>query len=204
MLGFIAMAQQCAPVVDTRTMAALVRVESSFNPFAIGVVNGVLKRQPRSLQEAVSTAQFLEAQGYNYSVGLAQVNRSNFRRYGLSIETAFQPCLNLSAGSRILADCFTSARGRFPSDQHALRAALSCYYSGNYTTGFRQGYVQRVVNSAGVSEVPPIPVVPAVLRAGQPLLNASGKSARPAGKPARGRVQTLDEGLDGQGTAVVF
>jgi type IV secretion system protein VirB1 len=164
MLDFLVLSQQCAPVVDVRTMAALVRVESGFNPYAIGVVHGRLERQPRNLPEAVATAKYLESNGYNYSVGLSQVNRYNFARYGLTLETAFEPCANLGAGSKILTGCFTSARGRFGTDQNALRAALSCYYSGNYTTGFNQGYVQRVVANATDSGVKPIPVVPAIDR----------------------------------------
>ena len=33
-------------------------------------------------------------------------------------------------------------------DQVALRQALSCYYSGNFATGFRHGYVRKVVAAA--------------------------------------------------------
>ena len=38
MLDFMVLAQQCAPTVAPQTMAAVVQVESSFNPYAIGVV----------------------------------------------------------------------------------------------------------------------------------------------------------------------
>jgi type IV secretion system protein VirB1 len=176
MLDFLALSHQCAPAVDVKTMAALVRVESGFNPYAIGVVRGRLERQPRNLPEAVATVKYLESKGYNYSVGLSQVNRSNFARYGLDAESAFEPCANLTAGSHILAGCFTSARTRFDAgrqgypqaDQHALRAALSCYYSGNYTTGFEQGYVQRVVANATDTGAQPIPLVPAIDRSVDP------------------------------------
>lgn len=51
MLDFMVLAQQCAPTVAPQTMAAVVQVESSFNPYAIGVVGGRLQRQPKSQAE---------------------------------------------------------------------------------------------------------------------------------------------------------
>lgn len=127
--------------VPAEVMRHVVHVESGANPFAIGVVGGRLVRQPRTLEEARATAQMLESKGYNYSLGAAQVNRVNFRKYGLdSYEKAFDPCTNLSAGASILAGCYDSA-GR------DWGKAFSCYYSGNFVTGFRSGYVQKIYDS---------------------------------------------------------
>ncbi len=153
-MDFPAMAQQCAPEVHRQTMAALARVESGFNPFAIGVVSGRLERQPANKAEAVATAQALEAAGMNFSVGVSQVNRYNLPKYGLSYEAAFDACQNLHVGALILKDCFDRAKPRFGDDQRALQAAFSCYYSGNFSTGFKQdfpgqpSYVQKVLNVA--------------------------------------------------------
>lgn len=139
--------------VPGEVMQHVVRIESSFNPYAIGVVGGRLARQPRNLSEAVSTARMLESKGYNFSLGIAQVNRYNLARYGLdSYERAFQVCPNLQAGSRILAECHSRAGGDWGK-------AFSCYYSGNFTTGFRHGYVQKVFASwqgtaTGVAAIP--------------------------------------------------
>ncbi len=162
MLDFLVLAEQCAPTVHMDTMRRIVQVESAFNPFAIGVVNGRLDRQPRTLDEAVSTAKWLEQNGFNYSVGLAQVNKANFSRYGLTLETAFEPCPNLRAGGGILTECFLRARKTPRDEQAALRAAFSCYYSGNFITGYREGYVVKVVGS-DTSLAKAIPVVPKVL-----------------------------------------
>lgn len=127
--------------VPMDVMRHVVEVESSRNPYAIGVVGGVLKRQPRQLNEALATVRMLEERGYNFSVGLAQVNRYNLAKYGLdSYEKAFQLCPNLQAGARILAECY----GRSGND---WGKSFSCYYSGNFTTGFRHGYVQKVFAS---------------------------------------------------------
>ncbi len=169
-VDFAALAQQCAPSVHPTTLQAVVRTESGFNPYAIGVVGGRLARQPRNVEEAVATARALEAGGWNYSVGLGQVNRGNFARYGLDVVSAFDPCANLRAGAAILSDCYTRALSRQPSQQKALLASFSCYYSGNFERGFRAdfggtSYVQRVaanVSPAAASAVvaAPIQVIP--------------------------------------------
>ncbi|WP_166636833.1 lytic transglycosylase domain-containing protein [Lysobacter terrigena] len=127
--------------VPADVMHHVVHVESSFNPYAIGVVGGRLARQPANLPEAVATARMLESRGFNFSLGLAQVNRYNLARYGIgSYEQAFQACANLRAGSRILADCHDRSG-------HDWGKSFSCYYSGNFVTGFRQGYVQKIYAS---------------------------------------------------------
>ena len=141
---FLALATACAPQVHPVTARALVAVESAFNPSAIGVVGGVLARQPSNRAEALATVKTLHAAGWNYSVGLGQINVSNFSRLGLTADAAFDPCMNLAAMQSVLAECY----GRTSADadpQSALRQALSCYYSGNFTTGMRHGYVGRVV-----------------------------------------------------------
>ena len=131
--------------VPSTLMAQVMRVESNFNPYAIGVVGGRLARQPRTLSEAVASAQALIQMGKNFSVGIAQVNLHNLQKYGLSsLEAAFSPCQNIQAGARILAECYQRA--------HDWGKALSCYYSGNFSTGFRHGYVQKVLEQFSHSQ----------------------------------------------------
>jgi len=147
---FLALALACAPQVHADTARALVSVESAFNPWAIGVVGGALVRQPRTRAEAVATSKALRDSGWNFSVGLGQINVGNFDRLGLTVETAFEPCANLAAMQTVLGECFDRAGGSASKavDQVALRQALSCYYSGNFATGFRHGYVRKVVVAA--------------------------------------------------------
>lgn len=129
--------------VPAQVMQHVVEVESGNNPFAIGVVGGQLVRQPANLGEAVATVKMLEQKGYNYSVGAAQVNRANLAKFGLdTVEKAFDMCPNVVAGSKILAQCFASAGGNWGK-------SFSCYYSGNFTTGFQDGYVKKVFDSLG-------------------------------------------------------
>ena len=173
MVDFNTLAQQCAPGVHPTTLQAVVRTESGFNPYAIGVVGGRLVRQPKTRAEAVATAKALAAQGQNFSMGLGQVNKAHLPRFGLSYDTVFDACANLQAGARILQECYDRARARVGSDR-ALNAAISCYYSGNFTRGFQverggTSYVQRVAANAtagnptaanpAVDAVPAIPVV---------------------------------------------
>ena len=112
-VDFNTLAQQCAPEVHPTTLQAVVRTESGFNPFAIGVVGGRLVRQPQNRDEAVATVKALDAAGWNYSMGLSQVNRYNLSRFGMDANSAFDPCTNLHAGSAILSERLE--RGRFPS-----------------------------------------------------------------------------------------
>lgn len=170
----------CADLaVPAEVMHHVAKVESSFNPFAIGVVGGRLARQPRSLGEALSTARMLEQEGYNFSLGIAQVNRYNLDKQGLdSYEKAFDICPNVQAGSRILAECY----GRSGQD---WGKAFSCYYSGNFTTGFRHGYVQKVVASwqgAVASGAQPAAI---------PVIRSQPAAPRPARAAAVSAVESL-------------
>lgn len=122
--------------VPIEHMSAIVRVESNANPFAIGVVGGRLSRQPSSFEEAIATVQKLKEKDRNFSVGLAQVNKIHFSTYFKNQSQMFDPCTNLQAGSLILRDCFEQYQD--------WEKAYSCYYSGNATTGFKHGYVQKV------------------------------------------------------------
>ena len=144
---FLALALVCAPQVHPDTARAIVTVESAFNPFAIGVVGGSLERQPRTRAEALATINALRAGGWNYSVGLGQINITNFNRLGLTPQAALDPCTSLGAMQVVLGECHARASAG-AGEQDALRRALSCYYSGNFSTGMRYGYVGRVVAAA--------------------------------------------------------
>lgn len=149
--SFNELALECAPHVAPATLQAITRTESAFNPYAIGVVGGSVK-QPTNFADAVKTAKELHEAGKNFSMGLAQINRYNLAKYGLNYETVFDPCLNLKTGADILTECFSRAPSN--DNQEALQKALSCYYSGNFRTGFTQdlkgqpSYVERIVNNA--------------------------------------------------------
>ena len=225
---------QCATGIHPVTMQAVVRTESGGNPYAIGVVGGHLVRQPRTLGEAVATAEALEHAGWSYSVGLAQVNRNHLAGYGLTGAAAFDACRNLEAGADILARCYAGAvrRERVTQAAHiehagqvALRDALSCYASGNFQTGYRTGYVQRVVLNVAQDSVSTrrvvvpaidardvIPVIPAAPLSGEAAARAAWpvRSARRDGAVlsddtnGTGQVNAADATATPDNSAVVF
>lgn len=207
MLDVLALAQTCAPNVHPATMAAVIRVESGFNPFAIGVVGGRLERQPVSKEEAVATALALEKAGYNFSLGAAQVNRHNLARFSLDYAKAFDACENIRAGGGILKECYDRARPAYKDEQQALQAAFSCYYSGNFSTGFRPdfpgqpSYVQKVLASAGAATDGAGADVPKV----QPLRVIRTAPAKPAqkGSAAAGGARDTDAKPPAADTGVI-
>ena len=169
--------------VPPEVMQHVVNVESARNPFAIGVVGGYLARQPASLDEALAAVRQLREEGYNFSVGIAQVNRYNLAKYGLpDYASAFQACPNLRAGSRILRECYDRAQD--------WGKAFSCYYSGNFVTGFDHGYVQKIFASIRkaqytVQHAPKtVRIIPYNSKAQRKTVRDDGLPIGEAGKPA--------------------
>lgn len=168
MIDFPAIALQCGPSVATEVIQRIVTVESSHNPFAIGVVGGRLERQPRTKEEAIVTAEFLANNGWNFSMGLAQINRYNLSKYGLDYHSVFDPCSNLQAAAAIYQECFNRA-SRTSDFASARLKAFSCYYSGNFSRGFiadagsDSSYVQRIsdvkIEGSKEKKIHPIAVI---------------------------------------------
>lgn len=142
----LALTQQCASAVPTITTNSIVRQESTFNPYAIGIAGG-LKNQPKSYAEAVATASDLIRKGYNIDMGLAQINSSNLGKLGLSVSQVFEPCTNLNAMQKIFVGCYNGATKLTSDRQLAIRMAFSCYNTGNYSKGFSNGYVQKIIKN---------------------------------------------------------
>lgn len=203
MLDFPQLIGECAVGVAPSVVERIVSVESAFNPWAIGIVGGRLARQPVSRQEAVATALFLHTAGWNFSLGLGQVNRHNLGKYGLDYESAFEPCDNLRVTARIFGECLLRARQRLPEEK-AQKAAFSCYYSGNFSRGFQpegrsqQSYVDRIMAvetslSQTDNALTPIPVIADPVGrskkspVSQPVNGSDGRLSRPEGRaPHRG------------------
>ncbi|TXC85481.1 lytic transglycosylase domain-containing protein [Paraburkholderia azotifigens] len=142
----LTLARTCAPDVHPLTVAYLVSAESHNNPFAINVNGGhSLERQPTTEQEARDAIARLDARGWNYDVGYAQINSANFRRLGVTGAQVLDACTNLRAGAQVLGDCYSRAVQQVGAGQAALQRALSCYNTGNQQKGFANGYVKRVV-----------------------------------------------------------
>ena len=204
MIEFALLAQECAPHVHVSTLAAIVRHESAGNPFAIGVNGGVrLPRQPRNKSEAVATAEWLKANGYDFDAGVGQINVRNLGWLGMSIEDLFDPCTNLKGAATVLGDCYRRAVPKYGEGQAALHAALSCYNTGNFSTGFKNGYVMKVAANAAMAIPALTPITqnprdPVKLRSSTHPLPLKSQTEMPS---ARDRKQPGDEGDAGLGDA---
>jgi len=154
----LSLALSCAPSVAPETLLAVVRAESAFNPWAIGVNHGgPAVSPPRNREEAVATAQDLAARGANFDVGLAQINSVTLARLGLPLAEAFDPCRNLATAARVLGADYQAATRQSPEPQTALRTAFSLYNTGDPGRGFRNGYVARVEAAAAMAPAAPAP-----------------------------------------------
>jgi len=131
-------------------MQALIMQESGGNPYTIGVVDAPLISQPTTKEEAIEAVEILLEAGANISLGLGQINYRNLQPLGMTVEEAFESCPNIKASDKILSDCFIRAKQAGKEGQVALKSALSCYYSKNFTTGLKReagfgndSYVER-------------------------------------------------------------
>lgn len=148
--AFLDLAAHCAPQVQAATIAAIVKVESDFHPFAIRLnsIGGPgLQRQPLTKAEAVVKAQALLAAGQDLDLGLAGVPASEFEKAGLSIESAFEPCQSLQIAAR-LVDQVWRVTAKRSGQEAAEREAIAAYYGrGDASAGREAGYVERVLEA---------------------------------------------------------
>lgn len=160
MVELLALIESCAPNVHPVTMSAIVQQESGGNPFAMNANYGdALPRLPENPGDATALAQELLDRQINFDSGLGQINSENWDWLGLDASSVFDPCENLEAAQRVLADCYKRATDRFPDQQRALQAALSCYNTGNFSAGFDNGYVADVLAQVASIESGQIPAL---------------------------------------------
>lgn len=154
-MDLVALIHQCTPPhVSVQTMGKLITVESTKRENAIGYkivrADGKefrLTAQPKDKQEAIAWATWFYQNGYKFDAGPSQINSINFARLGLTPATVFDMCTNIEKGADILTECYARAYKQYQDEQVAIRRALSCYQSGNFSTGFKTGYVAKVVKA---------------------------------------------------------
>ncbi|MCZ7854710.1 lytic transglycosylase domain-containing protein [Agrobacterium salinitolerans] len=113
---FVDIAQNCAPMVQVETLAAVVSLESRFLPFNIRVNSGMpLPAQPASKAEAIEMATSLIADHQDIQIGLGGIGVEELRKLNLSVSDAFDPCLNLKATATLLDGYYRLAL-RFGAD----------------------------------------------------------------------------------------
>ena len=196
MVAMAALLDQCAPQVSPVLMQALVRTESDWRPFAIGMdkAQGAV-RQPVTLAEAITRARELAAAGRKFSVGLAQIHVSNVTLYGMTWEQAFDACQNLAVGQKILWNFYHRASASGYTGVAATWAALRGYNSGSVDRAVSDEYASRIF--AYMSSAPP----QVQMGSGAPGARPAAKRPQPAflvasSTPGPGEPQRPGESLD--------
>lgn len=180
------LAASCAPNIAPTTLEALVKHESTGNTYAIGINKGKrLAEQPTDLESAVAIVDQLIKDGTDFDAGLGQINVRNWAWLGLTSETVFEPCTNLQAAQTVLAECYEPASRKFRDEQQALRAALSCYNTGNFDRGFQNGYVNKVLAQAGIK-------VPALKPSATQTRQTTTEATAPKGNDGFTRNRAID------------
>lgn len=143
--------KQCASGVAPSTMAAIIKVESAGNPWAIGdnTTKSRVTPTPKSAEEAVIVATRLIAMGHSLDMGLSQINSTNLKAYGVSVKQIFDPCTNISVGSAILSNFYKKSVAKYGPGETSLFHALSAYNTGSFFKG--PTYVNKILKAAGSS-----------------------------------------------------
>ncbi len=155
-MDLIHIIQHCALNIEPVAIIALMKQESNLKPYQIGINRSQhkLKRQPANHAEAVAWSAQLIQKGYNIDMGLMQINSSNLKKLGLSVDAIFDPCTNLRAGAQILLENYQRASARYGHGETAFYSALSAYNTGHFQRGLKNGYVHKVISHLKQSAKP--------------------------------------------------
>jgi type IV secretion system protein VirB1 len=131
--------------VSPLTVQKIISVESKGNPLAVNINHSNISIPiANNLEKSIESASQLIKKGYSVDLGLMQINSNNFGKYKLSLKEAFDSCKNINIGSQILKESFERAEVRLKSrGQNTLMAALSAYNTGNFHSGFNNGYLKK-------------------------------------------------------------
>lgn len=142
--GFLSIAHQCAPMTEPAELAAIVSIESGFDPLAIRINSDkVLIKQPRSKVEAIEIATSLQIDGQDPDLGLGGLSLQSLNQLGLSIADAFDPCKNLAATGQLLSSYYASARAA--SNENPKQMALWKFFGrGDPEPGRITGYDELI------------------------------------------------------------
>jgi type IV secretion system protein VirB1 len=101
----LALAAQCAAVMDPHILIGIGEQESGLNTLALhinGMQPGWPQPHPGTAADAARAAgQFISA-GHSVDLGLMQINSNTLPMLGLDLMSAFDPCRSLSAAAKLL------------------------------------------------------------------------------------------------------
>ena len=116
--------------IDRYLLHAVSDVESGHNAIALAVAKkGLwLTRQPKTISQAISWAEWLNIHGYTFAIGSTQINWRVHGKFlesqGITMKKLYcDPCLQIKNGARILRDCFDR-------EGVSWNNGVGCYYTG--------------------------------------------------------------------------
>lgn len=141
----------CAPNSDPRFFASIVSIEATNPTLGAPDTNAIdddttrTSYYPQSKPEAVALATNLLAQGHVLDLGVAQVNDSNLAGLGHSVADAFDPCIDLQMGEKILVGGWNTALGYYGARApiFTLMDSTASEYNSNTLTR-SQEYMRRM------------------------------------------------------------
>jgi len=143
---------QCGPGVDPATTAAIIHVESGGNSLAIHDNTAGNTYRPLDKTEAIAASARLLRAGHSIDLGLMQINSKHITAYraidpAIALADLFDPCENITAGTRILADFYRRCHRLSAVPHVTLLKALSAYNTGHPYTG--KEYLNKILGAAG-------------------------------------------------------
>lgn len=142
----IALISSCLSLgADTGLISAIMTQESAGKIEALNINRWDGKPvRPGSVTESVEIAAYFVDKGYTVDIGLMGINSVNVERFDHTLQSAYEPCLNIGLGEKILMENIQTAHSAGYSGDKALQVALSLYNTGSLNAGFENGYVDKV------------------------------------------------------------
>ncbi len=124
--------------ISPRLLQGLTRVESSHRPYAINYRKDgkFISVYPDSYNSAIEWIKYLWIGGYNFDLGLGQINRKNIERHNINPYHLLDACYNLQWSAYFLSDCI---------DRYGYTwEAVGCYNASSKDK--RIGYARKIYN----------------------------------------------------------
>jgi type IV secretion system protein VirB1 len=143
-MDLLSLVLACSPLVDPETTLRVIAVESSGHPYAIHDNTDGKSYNAGNGAQAVQFATTLIRAGHRVDLGLMQINYETWLRpTHFSLNSAFDPCINIRLGTTILSANYARALQRSTTESVALWRALSAYNSGSESRS--HGYAEQVL-----------------------------------------------------------